>query len=212
MSKGDWNNSLSKSVWGSAKTALAGSVAAIIFGGGIILASVITVTTPIKVETAEAMISVTPIPLPAVQYYLPYPGVLPDSPLYRLKAVRDFVNLRLTVGEVSKAEKELLFADKRIGAAKALLEGGKTQLAGVTAIKAEKYLISAGDRMIKASSGGEDVKSMLNTIYKSSFKHKEIMSMVVGATNGDERLVLEENLKQVEALQGRLEQAIRDAK
>ena len=70
-----------------------------------------------------------------VEYYLPYPGILPDSPLYKIKAIRDRVQLVLTFDEVQKAERELLYADKRVGAAWALADGGKADLAVSTATK-----------------------------------------------------------------------------
>ena len=75
-----------------------------------------------------------------VDYYLPYPGILPDHPLYWLKMVRDRIGLVLTTAETAKAEKLLLYADKRLGAAWALIEGNKVPLGVSTLTKAEKYL------------------------------------------------------------------------
>lgn len=81
-----------------------------------------------------------------VDYYLPYPGILPDHPLYWLKMVRDRVGLVLTTGETAKAEKLLLYADKRLGAAWALIEGNKVTLGASTLTKAEKYLEEAWNK------------------------------------------------------------------
>src|SRR3989344_3654978 len=79
----------------------------------------------------------------SVDYYLPYPGILPDHPLYWLKMVRDRVGLVLTTAETAKAEKLLLYADKRLGAAWALIDGNKVPLGVSTLTKAEKYLEQA---------------------------------------------------------------------
>lgn len=82
----------------------------------------------------------------SVDYYLPYPGILPDHPLYWLKMMRDRVGLVLTTGETAKAEKLLLYADKRLGAAWALIEGNKVPLGVSTLTKAEKYLEEAWNK------------------------------------------------------------------
>ncbi len=78
-----------------------------------------------------------------VDYYLPYPGLLPDHPLYWLKMVRDRAQLIITTNKDAKAERLLLYADKRLGAAWALIEGNKTALGVSTLTKAEKYLDQA---------------------------------------------------------------------
>ena len=97
----------------------------------------------------------------ASEYYLPYPGILPDSPFYKVKMVRDWVSLRLTFDKDAKAQKELLFANKRINAAKSLYEGGKKELAISVATKAKKYLQ-------QAAKDGADVRAAI-------LKHDEIL-------------------------------------
>src|SRR3989337_1880549 len=71
----------------------------------------------------------------SIDYYLPYPGLLPDHPLYWLKMVRDRVRLWLAFNQVKKAELLLLYADKRLGASKAVAEGNKVALATPRASK-----------------------------------------------------------------------------
>ncbi len=48
-----------------------------------------------------------------IEYALPYPGLLPDSPLYILKAIRDRIIEVLISDTMKKANFELLAADKR---------------------------------------------------------------------------------------------------
>ena len=117
----------------------------------------------------------------AVDYYLPYPGILPDHPMYWLKMVRDRVQLLLTTNEVKKAEKQLLYADKRLGAGWALVEGNKIQLGVTTLTKAEKYLEQA--LMSVSQLQAED--RLFEKVNKASKKHKEVL-MIVKNKVGDE--------------------------
>ncbi len=138
---------------------------AILLGIAIMLVSVLSISASPK--AAEL--------LGPVEYYLPYPGILPDSPLYKLKAVRDQLRLWITFDPTKKAERQLLYADKRINAAKVLNEGGKSTLAISTATKAEKYLEQSVNLTLQLLKSGTDVKSLLLTQAKSTAKHHEIL-------------------------------------
>lgn len=81
-----------------------------------------------------------------VDYFLAYPGVLPDHFLYPIKMIRDRIWLWLTMDPLKKAELLLLFADKRLGAGKVLVEGNKVDLGITTFSKAEKYLQRAANQ------------------------------------------------------------------
>jgi hypothetical protein len=73
-----------------------------------------------------------------VDYFLPYPGILPDHFLYPLKMIRDRIWLWLTINPLKKADLLLLFADKRLGAGKALVEGNKIELGINTLTKSSR--------------------------------------------------------------------------
>lgn len=161
------------SAWGNLRNALIGCSAALLFGLAVLLMSILSVGRSAAAEVAGLTVK-EPVTV-RVEYYLPYPGMLPDSPLYKIKAVRDRLQLVLTFDEIRKAERELLYADKRIGAAQALADGGKMDLAVSTATKAEKYLESAVNRVKKLSGSGRDVKSMIMTLEKAVAKHREIL-------------------------------------
>lgn len=128
------------------------------------LAAVITSPTPVEslVETK-------------VDYYLPYPGILPDHFLYSLKMARDKIVLFLTFNSQKKAERLLLFADKRLGAGQTLIEGGKVELGATTLSKGEKYFETAAIEAEKAKRGGEDVSALIEKLGKSYLKHQEIL-------------------------------------
>ena len=157
-----------KQAWGSVRNAIIGCSAAVLFGIAVLLMSIYSVATPQVVHPAE------PVTV-KVEYYLPYPGILPDSPLYKVKAARDRVMLWLGLDGGKKAKRELLYADKRIGAAAALADGGQMELAVSTATKAEKYLELAVNRVRKLSGAGKDVKSIKMVLVKAIAKHREIL-------------------------------------
>jgi len=120
----------------------------------------------------------TPLPTPTpakVDYFLVYPGILPDHFLYPIKMVRDRIWLFLTADPLRKAETLLLFADKRLGAGKALIEGGKEQLGISTLTKAEKYLERAIAQERIASQKGKDTTAFLEKLLLATKKHEEVL-------------------------------------
>jgi hypothetical protein len=95
----------------------------------------------LQIET----ITVTPTTAPNVTYDLPYPGVLPDNPLYGLKAVRDRIISFLISDPLKKSEFDLLQADKRVQAGLFLLHREKPDvgLAISTISKGQNYFEEA---------------------------------------------------------------------
>lgn len=142
-------------------------ILAIAAGFAILVVSILSATTNPKAASQPSFFGPV-VPEVKVEYYLPYPGILPDSPVYKIKAVRDQIRLWTTFDPTKKARLQLLYADKRINAARVLMEGGKSALAISTATKAEKYLESA----VKASLYN---KEMLTVLAKSIARHKEIL-------------------------------------
>lgn len=143
-----------------------------------------------------------------MEYYLPYPGILPDSPLYKIKALRDRISLWLTFDPQEKARKELLFADKRVNAAIFLMQGGKVSLGVTTATKAEKYLQSAVGLALAESKKGKDVKSLLLELDKSASKHIEVLTDLATKVSGDDNKSVEDAIKTSQASDNQLKQTL----
>lgn len=122
-------------------------------------------------------------------YYLPYPGILPDHPLYFLKMIRDRIWLILTTNPLKKAEVLLLFADKRIGAAAVLVEGNKVNLGLTTATKAEKYLERALEMEKKARDSGKDTRAFLEKLQQATSKHEELLLAMEKKATGEVDLI-----------------------
>lgn len=153
-------------------------VVALAFALGILTISVVRTNALTAIKPAVKSLTPTPVvvPLPKpVDYFLAYPGILPDHILYPLKMIRDRVWLWLTTDPLRKGQTLLLFADKRLGAGKALVEGGKVDLGITTLTKGEKYLEQAIVQAVLAKSRGRDVGSLLKTLGQATLKHEEIL-------------------------------------
>jgi len=112
-----------------------------------------------------------------VAYQLPYPGILPDHPLYFLKALRDRVSLFLNRSLQKKAEIYLLYSDKKVAAAQTLLEKGKEKLALETLAKGERYFFEIPSLMEQANKQGESFpKDLVENIKTANEKHAEVIN------------------------------------
>lgn len=72
-------------------------------------------------------------------YSLPWPGILPDNKLYKVKVLRNKIIYRMIIDPVKKVEFDLLMADKTIYASKLLVDKGEISLAKETVLKGENY-------------------------------------------------------------------------
>lgn len=143
-----------------------------------VLATAIFLSSVGSILAATVKKTPTPLPTPTpvkVEYFLAYPGVLPDHFLYPLKMIRDRIWLFLTTDPIKKTESLLLFADKRLGAGKALIEGGKTKLGITTLEKGEKYLEKAFAEEKVVEAKGQDAKALLEKLGKAVQKHEEVL-------------------------------------
>lgn len=208
----DWEKSFVNNVWGSSGRAVFGSFAAGVFGLAVLTLSLLAASNPMQVLPLEMAATSSAKQVIVAEYYLPYPGILPDSPLYKLKAARDRIVLWLTIDREAKAEKRLQLADKRINAAIALVDGGKIDLGVSTATKAEKYLAESVETTYELVREGRDVKSLLLTLAKASAKHSLVMEDLIAKTEGNNRIVLEKTLTGTNTLQEMVDQALRDSK
>ena len=110
-----------------------------------------------------------------VLYTLPYPGILPDHPLYFVKVVRDKLLQVKTRDNLKKAKLYLLLSDKSIAMADALAKKGKDSLAITTFSKGEKYFLKIPDLVKNSKKQGTSPESdFVNNLKLSNTKHREI--------------------------------------
>lgn len=118
--------------------------------------------------------------VPEINYSLPYAGrILPDSPLWKLKALRDKVWFSVTASQIRRAELALLFSDKRLVMSRILYERGEYDIAISTFTKAEKYLIIAVNEENEARSKGLNTDDFLIKLANASLKHIEIAEELI---------------------------------
>jgi len=127
-----------------------------------------------------------------VFYTLPYPGILPDHPLYIVKAVRDKLMDILTRNYLKKANLYLLFSDKRVNMAIMLSKKGKNKLAVTTFAKGEKYFLKIPDLLLTSKKQGVGSSTELIEIIKTSnAKHLEIANDLLKTTPASQLKTME---------------------
>lgn len=122
----------------------------------------------------EGEMTITPTP----DYLLPYPGILPDSPLYGFKTLRDKIVSTMIGDPLKKAEFDLLQADKRIGAALLLLKTGnkEKQLVAMSTIsKGQNYYEEAIDKLAEARKQGTGVTGIDTNMKRAGAAHIYLM-------------------------------------
>lgn len=109
-------------------------------------------------------------------YELPFPGLLPDHPLYLLKMGRDRALVVVTRDYESKARLQLELSDKRVRAGELLMDVKKHELAVATYSKGERYFEQAIDTLSAAKKQGQTpTASLVDQMSRSNKKHNEIL-------------------------------------
>lgn len=128
-----------------------------------------------------------------VVYELPYPGMLPDNPLYVLKDTRDKIIDFTTRDNLKKAEFYLLLSDKHINAAALLVKKGKNALAVETLYKGEEYSTKIPKLIAKAKKQGESpTAQFIEKLKLSNNKHREVIEQLLKTIpQGDQKKIEE---------------------
>lgn len=153
--------------------------------------------------------TITTTPVPEINYTLPYPGILPDNPLYALKAARDRVVSFFISDPLKKAEFDLLQADKRVQAGLFLLhkENPDVSLAITTISKGQNYL----DEAIVSAAKVKQQKDMLTDfparLATAAKKHRELLKKEAPRIKGEEKKDFDILLKRADGFVTRTEKA-----
>jgi len=120
--------------------------------------------------------SASPTPVPEVVYNLAYSGgILPNNPLWYLKAARDRIQYFITTDKLKKADLALLFSDKRLSASLILLQKKNPDLAVSVLTKGEKYLEMASSDEVTARQAGLNTNDFLIKLATASLKHRQVI-------------------------------------
>ncbi|OGK58550.1 hypothetical protein A3I56_02535 [Candidatus Roizmanbacteria bacterium RIFCSPLOWO2_02_FULL_43_10] len=111
-----------------------------------------------------------------IVYELPYPGILPDHPLYFLKRARDNVWVFFTRDNFKKAEVLLILADKKTAMALELANNDKWQLSVSMMNEANKHSAHIVETLALSKKIGTTPPSdFVDKVKRSSMKREEIM-------------------------------------
>lgn len=132
-----------------------------------------------------------------VEYELAYPGILPDSPLYFLKAIRDRLVSILINDTLKKAQFDILTSDKRVNASWYLVINGKTSLAVETFSKSNNYFSEGIGVAAQSKQMGKDTGILLHNMRLSVKKHQEVLKKIQEKLPGNLRLALAEEEKRL---------------
>lgn len=132
----------------------------------------------------------TPTPEPTVimeqkvEYSLPYPGILPDHPLFFLKRLRDQIMEKLIADPVRKIEFYVLQADKYMNMGVFLIAKNNEALAVETMISGAKRMGLAISAAVALKDGGKEVPTYLvEKLTNALAKYKEVSIGYPGVMN-----------------------------
>jgi len=123
-----------------------------------------------------------------VQYDLPWPGILPDNKLYKLKVLRNKIIDKMIINPVKKVEFDLLMADKTIYASKLLVEKGEIDKALDTALKGENYYSMLVQHYNHALLSGKKIPVALDKkITLAAMKHQAVFKELESKVDGKDK-------------------------
>lgn len=150
-----------------------------------------------------------------VSYELPYPGLLPDNPLYFLRIIRDKTVGFLIADPLKKAEFDLLQADKRLNAGLYLLNSirqndssekndKKIKLAISTISKAENYFEQALNKMGEAKMQGRNINETEGKLKNALRKHQQELERLIQKVSANLVVSFEKEQKRAAGFEERL--------
>ena len=120
-------------------------------------------------------------------YMLPYPGILPDHPLYFLKDFRDKIIEMLIVDPERKSEFYLLQSDKYLSASQSLIEKNQTEKAKMILTQSGTKMKMAVDQLSSLKANGRQVSAgSIDRLGKSIEKHFEILQEMASTLDTSE--------------------------
>lgn len=133
-------------------------------------------------------ITPTPTPTPVViEYDLAFPGILPDNFLYKLKVLRDKIQLIMTSDPKKRIELLLKLADKGILATAILVDKNQWNLAKETALKAENNMTLLTPEIANLEEPID--QKLVKKLQTASKKHQEVLTKLRERVPADTQVV-----------------------
>jgi hypothetical protein len=134
-------------------------------------------------------------------YMLPYPGLLPNNPLYFLKALRDDIQGFFISDPVQKAVFDIQESDKHVAASLILSKNPKNVTLAVTTLsKGENYFEDAVGKVALAKKQGINVKESTMHLIQSNEKHQEVIQQIEQTVGKDKQALFENERKRAQEL------------
>lgn len=150
--------------------------------------------TPVQAVNVSLQ-SVAPSVLrPAVDYALPYPGLLPDHPLYPLKKLRDRILLFFTRNREHKSQLLLLFADKKLAMVQVLWDKQKKDIALTMLGEGEENLVAAAALVQRLKQENILSVGVAETMERAAKKHEETIMKLLVNVSPDQQTNLQKSL------------------
>lgn len=122
-----------------------------------------------------------------VEYALPYPGILPDHPLYMFKKLRDQILERLISDPVRKMEFYMLQADKGVNTAVFLAAKQNDTLSDESLRLAQVHLAKAVEKAKELKEQGKEVPPYMVERFGNALRKYESVMMEMVSAGSDER-------------------------
>ncbi len=106
------------------------------------------------------------------------PGLLPDHPLYFLKSLSENVGTFFTFGEINRANRQMMLAEKRLAEAQALMAQGETELAEKIMNRYQKRFAHALAFAQRAQEAGQNTNKVMAKIAENTLRHQAVLSRV----------------------------------
>lgn len=147
-----------------------------------------------------------------INYFLAYPGILPDNPFHFLKAARDKCVSLLINDDRKRAEFNLLTSDKRMFAGQILVEKDKTELGLITISKSNNYFHNAISAAEKARRQKIEMLDVYEKMNMSIQKHIELMDKYERYFNKEQKTLYDLELKRMNDMRNTVNKTIEDVK
>jgi hypothetical protein len=111
-----------------------------------------------------------------LEYTLPFPGILPDHPLYFVKSTRDAIMRMFISNPIKKVEFSLLQSDKYLSMAIVYADMKKWDRAGQTVVQSQKEMEQAIAEVGDARKSGVVIpNNVINNMERSTVKHTQLI-------------------------------------
>lgn len=143
-----------------------------------------------------------------IQYDLPYPGILPDNPLYDFKTLRDKIVGFLIIDPLKKSQFYLLNSDKRVRAGMMLFDEKKYDLGVTTVSKSNNYMHDAVTTLDSLSKSRKDLGNQQQTTLTSIKKHEEVIQDMIDTSPTRYHRALKVEIQRLNEFKNMLKQTI----